>query len=159
MPMPLAERARDNGSGHPGGDLFDAGGTQLTDHDAERQMLGILLTNPVATTETIEIVRPHDLHDPTHRRLYELLIHGYETDTPVTAAGLVAGLGGNVTPALNEPTSAWLARLMADADMKLDVAEIADHLQAVSERRAVGTADDVDYLRVQPFVSKFGAQA
>jgi len=112
MPMPLAERARDNGSGHPGGDLFDAGGTQLTDHDAERQMLGILLTNPVATTETIEIVRPHDLHDPIHRRLYELLIHGYETDTPVTAAGLVAGLGGNVTPALNEPTSAWLARLM-----------------------------------------------
>jgi len=159
MPMPLAERARDNGSGHPGGDLFDAGGTQLTDHDAERQMLGILLTNPVATTETIEIVRPHDLHDPIHRRLYELLIHGYETDTPVTAAGLVAGLGGNVTPALNETTSAWLARLMADADMKLDVAEIADHLQAVSERRAVGTADDVDYLRVQPFVSKFGAQA
>jgi archaellum biogenesis ATPase FlaH len=155
MLMALDERAQSDLDG----DLFDAGGAQLTDHDAERQMLGILLTNPAATTETIEIVKPHDLHDPIHRRLYELLTRAYETDTEITIGGLVSDLGGNVTPALTETTSAYLARLMADADMKADVAEIADHLQAVSERRAVGTVDDVDFDRGRPFVSKFGAQA
>lgn len=154
MLMALDERAQSDLDG----DLFDAGGAQLTDHESERQMLGILLTNPAATTETIEIVKPHDLHDPIHRRLYELLIQAYGRDIPITMALMIDGLGGNVTPVLSETTSAYLARLMADADMKADVAEIADHLYAVSERRAVGSADDIDFNRGKPFVSRFGAQ-
>lgn len=156
MLMALDERARSDLDG----DLFDAGGAQLTDHDAERQMLGILLTNPVATTETIEIVKPHDLHDPFHRRLYELLIRAYEHDTPVTMASMVVGLGGNAEALIigDMTAGAYLARLIAEADMKADIAEIADHLQAVSERRAVGTVDDIDFNHGKPFVSRFGAQ-
>ena len=134
------------------GDLFDSGGAQLTDHHAEQAMLGYLLHKPGAITETIDILKPSDLHDPLHRRIYELLIRGYETDTLPTMEMLVAGLGGG------KPVSTLIASLMADADLADDVSEIADHLQIVSERRAVGTVDDVDFNRGKPFVSRFGAQ-
>jgi hypothetical protein len=115
-------------------------------------MLGYLLHRPGAITETIDILKPSDLHDPLHRRVYEILIRSYETDTPLTMATLVAGLGGE------KSAGAFVASLSAAADLADDVAEIADHLQIVSERRAVGTVDDVDFNRGKPFVSKFGAQ-
>jgi hypothetical protein len=134
------------------GDLFDAGGAQLTDHNAERQMLGFLLNKPAAITETLDILKPADLHDPLHRRMYELLIKAYETDMPPTMATLVSGLGGEGS------ASVYIASVMAEADLSGDVAETADHLQIVSERRAVGTADDIDFNRGKPFVSRFGAQ-
>src|SRR6266478_4221748 len=54
MLMDLAERAQSDLDG----DLFDAGGAQLTDHNAERQMLGFLLNKPGAIAETIDILRP-----------------------------------------------------------------------------------------------------
>jgi hypothetical protein len=84
--------------------------------------------------------------------MYELLIHAYETDMPPTMATLVAGLGGEGS------VSVYIAGIMAGADLSGDVAETADHLQMVSERRAVGTADDIDFNRGKPFVSRFGAQ-
>lgn len=133
------------------GDLFDAGGAPLTDHHAETQLLGHLLLKPGAITETIEIVQPHDLHDPFHRRIYELLIRAYDTDTPFTMEGLTAGLGGG------KEASALIAGLMANAVMQMDVSAIADHLSTIAERRAVGTVEDVDFSRGAPFVSKFGS--
>jgi len=148
MLMDLAERAQSDLDG----DLFDAGGAQLTDHNAERQLLGFLLNKPGAISETIDILKPVDLHDPLHRRMYELLIHAYETDMPPTMATLVSGLGGE------NSAGAYIASMMAAADLSGDVSETADHLQIVSERRAVGTADDIDFNRGKPFVSKFGAQ-
>src|SRR5882724_11771184 len=148
MLMDLAERAQSDLDG----DLFDAGGAQLSDHNAERQVLGFLLNKPGAIAETIDILRPADLHDPLHRRMYELLLHAYETDMPPTMATLVSGLGGE------KSAGAYIASMMAAADLSDDVAETADHLQIVSERRAVGTADDIDFNRGKPFVSKFGAQ-
>jgi len=134
------------------GDLFDAGGAQLSDHNAERQVLGFLLNKPGAIAETIDILKPADLHDPLHRRMYELLLQAYETDVPPTMATLVSGLGGE------KSAGAYIASMMAGADLSGDVAETADHLQIISERRAVGTVDDVDFNRGKPFVSRFGAQ-
>src|SRR5882762_1343460 len=148
MLMDLAERAQSDLDG----DLFDTGGAQLTDHDAERQMLGFLLNKPGAISETIDILKPADLHDPLHRRMYELLLQAYETDVPPTMATLVSGLGGD------KSAGAYIASMMAAADLSGDVAETADHLQIISERRAVGTADDIDFNRGKPFVSRFGAQ-
>lgn len=133
------------------GDLFDAGGAQLTDHEAERQLLGHLLLKPGAVTETLDILKPPDLHDPWHRRIYEMLIRAYETDTPPTIDTLVAGLGGE------KVMGQLIASLMANAVPHTDVGEVADYLWNVSERRAVGSADDVDFNRGAPFVSKFGA--
>lgn len=127
-----------------GGDLFDAGGMQLTDHQAEELLLGYLLNKPGAVTETVEILRPEDLHDPFLRRIYEQLIRSYDTDTPFTIDSAVG--------------SRLVAGLIANADLGIDVAEVADHLQVISERRAVGSADDVDWDHGKPFVSKFGAQ-
>ncbi len=132
------------------GDLFDAGGAQLTDHGAERLLLGYLLSKPAAVTETIEILQPADLHDPMHRRIYEVLCRTYDTGAALTMTDLVAGLGGGKT------VGADIASLIAQADISIDVAEVAEHLQQVSERRAVGTADD-DFIAGVPFLSKFGA--
>jgi len=134
------------------GDLFDAGGAQLTDRGAERLLIGYLLNKPGAITETVDILQPRDLHDPLHRRLYELLIHSYEIDEPPTMATLTAALGGDKT------AGPYIASLLADADLGIDVDEVADHLSIVSERRAVGSADDIDFNRGAPFVSRFGAQ-
>ncbi len=133
------------------GDLFDAGGGQLTDHGAERLLLGYLLSKPAAVTETVEILQAADLHDPLHRRIYEVLCRSYDTDMPLTMEMLVTGLGGGKT------VGPIIASLIAQADMSIDAAEVGEHLQAISERRAVGTADD-DYVAGAPFMSKFGAQ-
>jgi AAA domain/DnaB-like helicase N terminal domain len=135
------------------GDLFDAGGAQLSDHGAERTLLGYLLQKPGAVTETLEILQPRDLHDPVHRRLYELLIQFYQDDRPISIETICAGLGGD------KFAGPVVASLMADVDLSIDPAEIADHLWNISERRAVGSADDLDFDRGKPFVSKFGAQA
>lgn len=134
------------------GDLYDGGGAALTDHVAEQQLIGYLLQKPGAITETRDILRPEDLHDPFHRRLYELLLRGYDTDEVPTMETLVAGLGGEKT------AGALIARLMGGADLALDPSEVADHISIISERRAVGSADDVDFARGAPFVSRFGAQ-
>jgi hypothetical protein len=133
------------------GDLFDGGGAVLADHHAEEQMLGYLLNKPGAITETMDVVRPHDLHDPLNRVIYDLLIRAYDIDSPPTMETLVAGLGGEKSAA------ATVARLIADADMHIAVDEVAEYLFALSERRAVGAADDIDFDHGKPFVSKFGA--
>lgn len=132
------------------GDLFDAGGERLTDYNAEQLMLGYLLNKPGAVTETIEIVQPGDLHDPFHRRLYEVLITGYETGEEPTMKAMVEALGGQ------KVAGPLIASLIAGADLHIDVAEVADQLSVIAERRAVGTADD-DYIEGTTFTSKFGA--
>lgn len=132
------------------GDLFDAGGAQLTDQAAERRMLGYLLHKPGAVTETVEVVRPSDLFDPYNRRLYELLCDAYSNDTPITMDTMVEGLGGA------KVAGPFVAGLMGEAELGIDVAEVADHLTTIAERRAVGTVED-DYVGGAPFVSKFGA--
>jgi hypothetical protein len=133
------------------GDLFDSGGAQLTDHYAERQLLGYLLNKPGAITETVDILRPEDLHDPIHRRLYELLLRAYDLGEPPSMASLATGLGGE------KAANVFVASLISHTDMQADVAEVADQLSIIAERRAVGTVDDVDFDRGAPFVSKFGA--
>lgn len=132
------------------GDLFDGGGARLTDHLAEQQMIGYLLCKPGAVTETVEIIQPGDLHDPVHRRLYEVLLRAYDVGEPPTMAQYIAVLGVTAGPVV--------AGLMGNADTSIDVAEIADHLANVAERRAVGNADD-DYVEGAPMLSKFGALA
>lgn len=155
MAMAFEERAQSEL-----GDLFDAGGAQLSDHYAEEQLLGILLNKPAATTNAVDILSVSDLHDPFHRRIYELLRRSFETGDPITATAIVAALGGNSGAMIvgDMTVSQYVAHLMADADMHADVAEIADHLQVISERRAVGTVEDVDFNRGAPFISRFGAQ-
>jgi hypothetical protein len=126
------------------GDLFDAGGAPLTDHGAEELLLGYLLNKPGAVTEVLEIISAADLHDPVHRRIFEDLLFSYQNDAPLKLAPVVSKMA---------------AALMAGADLQIDIEELASHLQEISERRAVGTVDDVDFSRGAPFVSKFGAQA
>lgn len=130
------------------GDLFDGGGAQLTDHRAERLLVGCLITTPALVTECIEILRPHDLHEPLHRRVYELLIRSWDIGEPPTFAQLVEKIGAS--------SGKELASIAAVADPRADVAEIADHLATLAERRAVGSADD-DYIEGEPLTSKFGA--
>lgn len=142
----LAEALQANGQDSCG-DLFDAGGAQLTDHLAEQILLGYLLSKPAAIGEAREIIGERDLHDPVHRRIYENLCRAYDTDMPVTMEILTGGV---------KAFAPVIASLIANADMTIDVAEIAEHIQEVSERRAVGTVDD-DFVLGQPFTSKFGA--
>ncbi len=133
----------------PDGNLYDSGGMPLTDHNGERMLISYLMHNHAATTNTIELLRPQDIHDPFLRRLYETIIRTYESDEQLTIETMVAALGGTNSAGVQ------IATLMANADMLIDATELAEHLQIISERRAIGLADDVDYQR--PFVSRFGA--
>lgn len=132
------------------GDLFDGGGAALSDHHAEQLLIGYLLYKPAAITETIEILQPKDLHDPFLRRIYELLIRGHEIGE-LHIDKLYVDLGGE------KYAAPLVAKLIADADLSIELDEVADHLFTLSERRAIGTVDDVDWDHGQPFTSKFGA--
>ncbi len=139
--MSIAEANGDAGSG----DLFDGGGAPLTDHQAEELLLGYLLNKPGAVTEVVEIISSIDFHDPFHRRIFDQLMACYELGVDFAIDGAIG--------------AKFVAALIARADLGIDPAEVAEHLQVISERRAVGTADDIDYNHGKPFVSKFGAQA
>ena len=140
-------------------DLYDAGGLPLSDRRAEEQLLGFLLMKPQATTEAIEIVRPADLIDPFNRQILEYLFKAFETDQPVSIEALNSRLGGrDAMIGEGQTVGQYVAHLCAAADMRNDPGEIADHLQQISERRAIGAADDVDFHRGAPFVSRFGGQ-
>jgi AAA domain-containing protein/DnaB helicase-like protein len=131
------------------GDLFDAGGAQLTDHHAEEQFLGFLLNKPTAISDTVDLLQPVDLHDPMHRRIYEMLLRAHDTDTPITMEMLTTGLGN--------AAGKTIAQMMTSADLDEDVTDIADHLSTIAERRAVGTVED-DYVLGEKIISKFGGQ-
>jgi hypothetical protein len=140
-------------SGPNHGDLFDTGGAPLTDHESERQLIGNLMHKLGSMTECIEILQPRDFHDPFHRRLYEVMLQAYEAgEEQVTIESLVHALGDE------KSSGRYIADIMGLTDTSLDIAELADYLQQVSERRATGLADDVDWDNGKPFVSRFGAQ-
>lgn len=130
------------------GDLYDSGGALLSDHEAERQVVGTLILKPAAITNTLEILRPENFHDPFNRRIYEILLRAYDRDEPVTISELVAGMGGEAA------AGKYIASIVAKVDHSIDVAEVADHLFNIAERRAVGSVDDVGHG--PGFISKFG---
>lgn len=134
------------------GDLFDTGGMPLTDHYAERQLIGYLIHKSHETNRATEVLRPDDLHDPLNRRIYELIIRACETDTSVGIEMLIAGIGGEKSAAL------YIVSLMGKAELHIDVADVANYLQELSERRSNCTDGDIDFDHGKPFVSKFGAQ-
>jgi hypothetical protein len=143
-----------------GGDLYDAGGAQLSDHDAERKLLGHLIVKPESFSEVSEILQAGDMIDPFNRRIFETMARAYDTGDIVTITSIVEALGGDGKAIIFDgmTVAAYLAHIAADASLSDDPAVIADHIQQVSERRAIGTADDVDFNRGAKFASKFGGQ-
>ena len=138
------------------GDLFDSGGARLSDHHAEQLLLGYLINRPPAIPEAVEMVLSNDFFNPFHRRLYEALERALETGDDVTTGSLVVALGGDPkAPLFDEFTvGSYIAHLASNANLSIDLAEHAEHIAACSERRAIGTADDIDWAL--PIVSKFG---
>jgi hypothetical protein len=141
------------------GDLFDAGGARLSDYKTERLLLGYLIHRPQLIAEAVEMVRSNDFFNPFHRRIYETLERTYEAGEGIGAGTLVQALGGDPKAILFDDvtTGAYIAGLVADADMSIDISEHAQQIAECSERRAVGSADDVD-LGTLPVHSRFGGQ-
>lgn len=141
------------------GDLYDAGGARLSDFHAEQLVLGYLISRPPAIAEAVEMVRANDFFDPFHRRIYEALERALQDGGDVTMGALVQALGGDAKAKLWDDVTvgSYIAQLIADADLSIDLAEHAEHIAACSERRAVGAADDVD-LGDLPVHSRFGGQ-
>jgi hypothetical protein len=138
------------------GDLYDSGGAQLSDQWAERQLLGHLLNRPQLLPVAVEIVRDNDFFDPFHRRIYAVLQRALETGDDIRSATVIEALGGDPKAILFDDVTvgAYFASLVANADLTASVEEVAECVAACSERRAVGTADDVDFGL--PIVSRFG---
>jgi len=138
------------------GDLFDSGGVRLSDLHGERMVIGYLISRPPSIPEAIEMVRSNDFFDPFHRRIYEALERALDRGEDVTMTSLVQALGGDAkAPLFDDFTvGSYIAHLIADADLSIDLAEHAEHIAECSERRAVGSADDVDLGG--PIYSKFG---
>lgn len=136
------------------GDLYDSGGTPLSDQHAEMQLLGLVLHKPHYLVDILQIVGNEAFFDPIHRRIFATLEGIIYRGDEITAANLVTALGGDAkAPLLNGVTvGGYLAQLMANAELDLDVEQTAEHLAECAERRAIGAADDV-YV---PFKSKFG---
>ncbi len=138
------------------GDLFDSGGMPLSDRGAEEQLIGYLLQRPAAVTEVIEIVHAGDFCDPFNRRIYEILRTSYERGDAVTVDAVVRAMGGDDKAVVSDGLTVgnYIAHLISDADMDRPPDEVADHINMLAERRAIGTADDVDFR--EPFKSAFG---
>lgn len=136
------------------GDLFDSGGAQLSDQAAEMQLLGIILNRPGALPDAMASISAADLFDPWHRRMFDAMCASFEAGEHISIERLIDSLGGDPKASLwNGVTmGGYLAQLAADADVTAELDEIAEHIGACSERRAIGAADDV-YV---PFVSKLG---
>lgn len=140
------------------GDLFDAGGERLSDHQAERQLLGYLLNRPQAASDVLQILSSVDLFDPFHQRILDAIAASVESGEGISAAAVIQALGGDAKAILYDQVTvgAYFASLVANANLADDVQEIAEHIAACSERRAVGAADDVGFAPGD-FISKFGA--
>ncbi len=144
-------------TGDDGRDLFDGGGNRLSDLSAEELVLGYLINRPPSIPEAMEMVRSNDFFDPFHRRIYEALERAVDLGEPVTAASLITALGGDAKAVLmgGVTVGAFIAGLMAAADLSIDLAEHCEEIASCSERRAVGAADDVD-MGLLPLMSRFG---
>lgn len=140
-----------------GGDLFDSGGARLSNLSSEAMLLGYLINRPPSIPEAIEMVRSNDFFDPFHRRIYESLEKAVETGEDVTMTSLVQALGGDGKGKLwgDVTVGSYIASLIADADLSIDLAEYAEDIATCSERRAVGSADDIR-MDALPVHSRFG---
>lgn len=137
------------------GDLYDSGGTQLSDQDAERLLLGCLIATPQAIPDAIQIVRPNDFFDPYHRLIFGSLERLCLTGDDLKPDYIIDAIGGPRAILFDDVTApAYFAALVARAERDVDIDAVAGHIAACSERRAVGAADDVDLA--PPFVSRFG---
>lgn len=136
-------------------DLLDEGGLPLSDRHAEEQLIGALLLKPQAVTEVINILQPADLIDPFNRQILETLFTAHNNDAEVTLDVINAKLGGKDALIGDGMTvGRYVAHLVADADTRNDLSDVADHLQQISERRKTGEAYDISWGK--PFVSRFG---
>lgn len=136
------------------GDLFDSGGTQLSDQLAERQLIGLILNRPHAMADAMNGTAAPDFFDPWHRQMFDGMCALFERGEEITPSNLVTLLGGDPKSQISNGVtiSGYLAQLMAEADLNVEADAIAEHIAECSERRAVGAADDL-YV---PFASKFG---
>lgn len=143
----------------PAGDLFDAGDNPLTDIQAERQLIGGLLTEPNSIDAVVAEVGEGDFFDVFHRRMFGVFVRARDEGWEVNAKSMGAALGGEwdaVLPGLGLTAGQYVARLMVDADLSLDPAELAAHIQSCSERRAIGLVSDEEFTAGAPFVSRMG---
>lgn len=143
----------------PHGDIVDAANNPLTDIQAERLLLGYLLTEPGAIDRVVPEIGEADFFDATHRSIYGVFLKGREEGWAVTASSVAETLGldwKETLPGVGLTVGAYLARLITDADMSVNPAEVASWIQQCSERRAIGTADDREFAANAPFVSRMG---
>ena len=140
------------------GNIYDAGGTALSDLAAERCLIGQLVTDPQRFDDVRQEVVSEDFFFILHRRIFECFVKAAEEGWSVSSASLVEALGGDPKAILIDgmTTGQYIARLIVDADMAVDPIEMALSIHETSERRAVGAADDVDMERGRPFTSTMG---
>ena len=136
------------------GDLFDSGGSQLSDQAAEMQLIGIVLNQPSTLAEAMASISAVDLFDPWHRRIFDAMCASFEAGEHISIERLIDSLGIDLNAIVGNGITmgGYLAQLVAQADLNLNVDEIAEHLAECAERRAVGAADDL----YEPFISKLG---
>ena len=140
------------------GDIVDGADNPLTDIAAERQLIGYLLTKGDAIESVLKEVGEGDFFDPFNRQVFAKFAKAHEEGWAIDLQAIVEALGGKTGQEIYPgfTASQYVARLIVQTDMKLDPGEVAAWIQSLSEKRAIGSADDREFEANAPFVSKMG---
>src|SRR5882724_6347845 len=103
---------------------------------------------PIATDGVVQLVGSGDFSELFHRRIFECFEKAHEEGWSVGAETIVRALGGDPKAIVADGLTAggYMARLIGDADMGVDPGETATQIQQYAERRAVGSADDIQWF-------------
>lgn len=149
MPPHADVLERPEAAGIPPGDhgLVDGGGASLADPDAEATFIGLLLSSPSKFGEIVGAIIADDFFDPLHRRIFDTLQRSFDDGYVVGIKELVAALGGDANANIGggKTVAQYIASLIANANPKFDIHELAQYLNECAERRAVGAANDVSF--------------
>lgn len=119
-------------------DLVDEAGEKLTDHAAERALVGLLLLHPHVAPGLRDILEPSLFHDRALGRVFEGLVklEGFAPDN----ADVIGWLGGDKVEIAGRTGTQLVGylRSLGVALVPEDAAELSDRIAAVGERRLTG---------------------
>lgn len=136
--------------------LRDSSGAVLADRATEAALLGRIITEPASFDRVGPLVTSGDFSDVFHRRIFACFEKAAEEGWSVGVDSIVSALGGDPKAVVIDgmTAGAYLARIAASSDAAVDPQELAEYVQQCAERRAIGSADDVQYSA--PFTSRMG---
>lgn len=137
--------------------LVGIGGDDLTDYNAEQQLIGALAGDPEKFAAIEEHVFEEDFFDSIHRNLFAACAVAHREGYAVGIKQLCVSLGGPDVRLFADGTTAakYIAHLIAVHDSGLRISDLAERIHDLADRRAA-EMDDMRNTPPDP-ESRFGA--